>query len=169
MSRDRLSSPKTRFAMRRLVLAVSLAAAAIVAAGPASAWVAYRGGGGAAWHTPYGGGAVWHGPTVVAGGAPHWGYYNGGYNAGAVAAAGAVGVATGAMIGAAAASHPVYVAPAPVVVAPVVPVIGASYGALPPGCLATPAYGTTYYACGGYYYRPYYGPSGVVYTVVPAP
>ncbi len=151
----------SRSFLGRALLSVSLAAAAVTAASPASAWVAYRGGFGGAWHGPAGGGAVWHGPTVAAG--PGWGYHPPApvWNPGAAAAVGAgVGLATGVAIGAAAAPRP-YPVPVPV------PVVGATFAALPAGCAWTPAYG--YYSCAGAWYRPYYGPSGLVYSVVPAP
>ncbi|WP_334174190.1 hypothetical protein [Pseudoxanthobacter sp.] len=159
----------SRSLVSRAVLGISLAAAAAVAATPASAWVAYRGGFGGGWHGPAGGGAAWHGPTVAAGGwgyhppAPAWGYHPPAWNPGAAAAVGAgVGLATGVAIGAAAAAPRPY----PVPVAPM-PVVGATYGVLPGGCSWASAYG--YYSCGNVWYRPYYGPSGLVYTVVPAP
>lgn len=135
--------------MRKFALALSLVPALAVAT-PAAAWVGYHGGG--AWRGPAGGVHTWHG-GVVAGG-PRWGYgwhggcCWGGYSAGAVAGAAAVGAIAGAAVGAAAASGPAY------------------YSTLPGGCVQ-PSPGI--YACGGVYYKAFYGPNGVTYKPVPAP
>jgi hypothetical protein len=119
---------------------------------------------GGAYHAGYGGGAYYH-PAHVAGGC--WGCVS----AGAVAAAGVVGLAAGAAIGSAAASAS---SPTTVVVQqPVIvtgPAIGTEVMALPgSGCNSASVNGIRYYNCGGDYYRPHFGNNGVYYTVVPAP
>jgi hypothetical protein len=89
-----------------------------------------------------------------------------GYSAGAVAAAGVVGLAAGAAIGSAASSttvvqQPVYVTG---------PAIGTEVMALPgSGCNSVSANGIRYYNCGSAYYQPHFGSNGVYYTVVANP
>ncbi|MCC8999622.1 MAG: hypothetical protein LM522_09005 [Candidatus Contendobacter sp.] len=117
---------------------------------------------GGAYHAGYGGGAYYH-PAYAAGGC--WGCS--GYSAGAVAAAGVVGLAAGAAIGSAAAS-PTVVVQQPVYVN--APAIGSEVFALPSGgCNSVSANGIRYYNCGGGYYQPHFGSNGVYYTVVPSP
>lgn len=155
--------------MRALALAASLAALSLATVDPASAWVSYNRSG--SWTSPSGATRTWS-SSGTAGGA-HWGYgygyhpccstYHYGYSGAAVAGAAVAGAAVGAVAGAAVASA---ARPTTVVVAPA---YGATYAALPGGCTMITPSGATYYACGGVYYRPYYGPSGVVYQVVPAP
>ncbi|MEZ5575677.1 MAG: hypothetical protein R3F44_08505 [Candidatus Competibacteraceae bacterium] len=117
---------------------------------------------GGAYHAGYGGGAYYH-PAYHAGGC--WGCV-GGYSAGAVAAAGVVGLAAGAAIGSAASSttvvqQPVYVTG---------PAIGTEVMALPgSGCNSVSANGIRYYNCGSSYYQPHFGSNGVYYTVVANP
>jgi len=117
---------------------------------------------GGAYHAGYGGGAYYH-PGYAAGGC--WGCS--GYSAGAVAAAGVVGLAAGAAIGSAAAS-PTVVVQQPVYVTG--PAIGSEVFALPSsGCNSVSANGIRYYNCGGGYYQPHFGSNGVYYTVVANP
>ena len=114
---------------------------------------------GGAYHAGYGGGAYYH-PAYAAGGC--WGC-----GAGAVAAAGVVGLAAGAAIGSAA-SSPTVVVQQPVYVAG--PAIGSEVFALPSGgCSSVNANGIHYYNCGSGYYQPHFGSNGVYYTVVPSP
>ena len=114
---------------------------------------------GGAYHAGYGGGAYYH-PAYAAGGC--WGC-----GAGAVAAAGVVGLAAGAAIGSAA-SSPTVVVQQPVYVAS--PAIGSEVFALPSGgCSSVNANGVHYYNCGSGYYQPHFGSNGVYYTVVPSP
>ncbi|MCC8992092.1 MAG: hypothetical protein LM550_00015 [Candidatus Contendobacter sp.] len=116
---------------------------------------------GGAYHAGYGGGAYYH-PAYAAGGC--WGCVS---NAGAVAAAGVVGLAAGAAIGSAAASSPTVVVQQPVYVTG--PAIGSEVFALPGGCSSVSANGITYYNCGSAYYQPHFGSNGVYYTVVSSP
>lgn len=138
----------------------------------ASAWAHFSGGGFV--HGPRGGTAAWHRGGTVGGG---WGYhggavYHGGCwgcaSAGAVAAAGVVGLAAGAAIGSAAASTPsTVVVQQPVYVT--APAIGSTVLTLPGGCTGATVNGLQYYECGGSYYKPHFGSSGVNYTVVANP
>jgi hypothetical protein len=48
-------------------------------------------------------------------------------------------------------------------------VMGATYAALPAGCITPNVRGTTYDLCGNTWFKPSYGANGVYYTVVPAP
>ena len=117
---------------------------------------------GGAYHAGYGGGTYYH-PAYAAGGC--WGCS--GYSAGAVAAAGVVGLAAGAAIGSAASSPTVVVQQAVYVTGPA---IGSEVMALPgSGCASVSANGITYYNCGSSYYRPHFGSNGVYYTVVANP
>ncbi len=95
-----------------------------------------------------------------------------------VGAAAVAGFAVGAAV--AANSAPVYVAPAPVVVAnpqltygaPMYAApayIGSSVNALPYGAQSLVVNGTQYYQAGSTWYRPYFGSNGVYYTVVSPP
>lgn len=116
---------------------------------------------GGAYHAGYGGGAYYH-PAYPAGGC--WGCTTG-YSAGAVAAAGVVGLAAGAALGSAASSttvvqQPVYVSG---------PALGTEVVGLPGGCNSVSANGITYYNCGSSYYQPHFGSNGVYYTVVADP
>jgi hypothetical protein len=111
---------------------------------------------GGAYHAGYHGGAYYH-PAYAAGGC--WGCVSG-YSAGAVAAAGAVGLAVGAAIDSAAAQQPVYVNE---------PAIGSEVVGLPGGCNSVNANGVRYYHCGEAYYQPHFGSNGVYYTVVANP
>ncbi|SHE61230.1 hypothetical protein SAMN02745157_0555 [Kaistia soli DSM 19436] len=129
----------------KAVLSLLAAGALAASAMPASAWVAAHGAG--AWRGPAGGVHAYSG-GFVAGGGPRYGYaprygYGWGAPAGAVAGAAVAGAAVGLAVGATVAS-------------------------LPHTC-TTIAGPTVIYGCGGVYYSPYYGPSGVVYQVVPAP
>lgn len=154
-------------------------------------------GGFTSWHHGGWGGGAWGGATHVGyggvthvgyGGATHVGYggvYHAGYggayyhpaygggcwgcvsNAGAVAAAGVVGLAAGAAIGSAAASSPTVVVQQPVYVTG--PSIGTETLSLPGGCSSTAVNGVQYYNCGGSFYQPHFGSNGVYYTVVPNP
>jgi hypothetical protein len=117
---------------------------------------------GGAYHAGYGGGAYYH-PAYAAGGC--WGCS--GYSAGAVAAAGVVGLAAGAAIGSAA-SNSTTVVQQPVYVTG--PAIGSEVMALPgSGCDSVSANGIRYYNCGSAYYQPHFGSNGVYYTVVANP
>jgi hypothetical protein len=120
---------------------------------------------GGAYHAGYGGGAYYH-PAYVGGGC--WGCVSG-YSAGAVAAAGVVGLAAGAAIGSAASSdNSTVVVQQPVYVSG--PAIGSEVMALPGnGCASLFANGTRYYNCGDAYYQPHFGSNGVYYTVVANP
>lgn len=129
-----------------------------------SAGVAGYGG----YHTTAGGFTTYHPPAYGYPGyapyhppVPYPGCY-GCVNAGAVAAGVAVGAVAGAAV--AAAARPVVVAPA----YPAYP-IGVNYSVLPPAAVVNTIAGVTYYNVGATWFRPYYGPSGVYYTVVPAP
>ena len=125
------------------VLALVAAGSLLASSLPASAWVAAHGAG--AWRGPAGGVHAYSG-TVVAGGGARYGYaprYGYGYPAGAVAGAAVAGAAVGLAV-------------------------GATIASLPRSCV-TIAGPTVIYSCGGVYYSPYYGPSGVVYQVVPGP
>ncbi|MBS7696882.1 MULTISPECIES: DUF6515 family protein [unclassified Chelatococcus] len=158
---------------RHIALAIAAAGAALAvvsATSPASAWVAYHGGG--VWRGPAGGfhawhgGAAWGGPVVRPGWGYGWGY--GGPSPGAAAAVGAAaGLAAGAALGAAAAAPPpVYYAPPPVTTsAP----IGAMFASLPGGCTSATVSGVRYYRCGSTFYRPYYSNGRAVYQVVANP
>jgi len=77
-----------------------------------------------------------------------------GHRAGAVTAAGAVGLAAGA-----AAASPTVVVQQPVYVTG--PAIGTEVVALPGGCNSVSANGITYYNCGSAYYQPHFGGNGV--------
>ncbi len=134
-------------------LTFSKSALALLAAGsllasslPASAWVAAHSAG--AWRGPAGGVHTYNDTVVAGGGArygygPHYGYGAWGAPAGAVAGAAVAGAAVGLAV-------------------------GATIASLPRSC-ATIAGPTVIYGCGGVYYQPYYGPTGLVYQVVPAP
>jgi hypothetical protein len=137
-------------------------------------------GGGGSWHatganggTAYGGydhynGAyygAYHPPTVVNDYYGHGCYDCGGWNAGAVAAAGVAGLAAGAAIGTAnanaaasttAASYGGYI-------------MNDVYSTLPAGCNYDPRGGAAYYACGPTWFKPSYGANGIFYRVVPYP
>jgi hypothetical protein len=121
---------------------------------------------GGAYHAGYGGGAYYHPVYHPTYGGGCWGCTTG-YSAGAVAAAGVVGLAAGAAIGSAAAS-PTVVVQQPVYVTG--PAIGSEVFALPgSGCNSVSANGVRYYNCGDAYYRPHFGSNGVYYTVVANP
>jgi hypothetical protein len=79
---------------------------------------------------------------------------------------------------------PVYVAPVPVYVTPApayvnpqqVPnvlttsfPVGTNFMTLPQGCNAMTIYGQAYYQCGVNWMKPFQGPSGPYFSVVPAP
>ena len=166
---------------RKQILALGMAGLIILPV-QADAWGGFRGGGfhagaggfttwhhagwggggfGGAYHAGYGGGAYYH-PAYPAGGC--WGCTTG-YSAGAVAAAGVVGLAAGAALGSAASSttvvqQPVYVSG---------PALGTEVVGLPGGCNSVSANGITYYNCGSSYYQPHFGSNGVYYTVVADP
>lgn len=127
--------------MSKTVLASLCAAAMFASVMPASAWVAGHSAG--VWRGPAGGVHAYSDSFAAGGGGVRYGYaprYYGGYSAGAVAGAAVAGAAVGAAI-------------------------GATIASLPPACVPAGAL----YVCGGVYYRAYYGPSGVVYQVVPGP
>jgi hypothetical protein len=137
-------------------------------------------GGGGSWHatgayggTAYGGYDHYNGayygayhPPAVVNTYYHNGCYNcGGWNAGAVAAAGAVGLAAGAAIGSANA----YSAGVAAGAAAGGYVMNDVYSKLPPGCNYDPQGGVAYYACGPTWFKPSYGANGIFYRVVPYP
>jgi hypothetical protein len=72
---------------------------------------------------------------------------------------------------------PVYVTPAPAYVAPQqVPnvlttsfPVGTNFMTLPQGCNAMTIYGQAYYQCGVNWMRPFQGPNGTYFSVVPPP
>jgi hypothetical protein len=72
---------------------------------------------------------------------------------------------------------PVYVAPAPAYVAPQqVPTVlttsfpvGTNFMTLPQGCNALTIHGQPYYQCGVNWMRPFQGPNGTYFSVVPPP
>ncbi len=104
----------------------------------------------------YGGGnGAYHPPAVVNAYYGSGCYNCGGWNGGAVVAAGAVGLAAGAAIGAAAAA-PAYA-------------YGTTYAGLPSGCIVSAAGRATYYSCNGTWFAPYYGANGTYYRVIPPP
>ena len=47
--------------------------------------------------------------------------------------------------------------------------MGLNYAASPPGSMAIPRSGVTYYLNGNTWIKPLYGANGVYYTVVPTP
>jgi hypothetical protein len=149
--------------MKRL-MTLALIGTILAVSSRSGAWVAYHGAG--YGHVGYGG-ACWHG-----------GWSCGGVSTGTAVAAGLTGLAAGAIIGSSIArantptyvvgSAPVVYAPAPVVLAPSVP-IGSIYYSLPYGVQSANINGVQYYVLGGTYYRPYFGNNGVYYQVVPNP
>ncbi|MCX5479233.1 hypothetical protein OSH08_09470 [Kaistia geumhonensis] len=135
----------SKISVSKPVLALLAAGSLLASAMPASAWVAAHSAG--VWRGPAGGVHAYS-DSFAAGGprygyAPRYGYGGWGAPAGAVAGA----AVAGAVVGAA---------------------VGATVASLPRSCV-TIAGPTVIYSCGGVYYSPYYGPSGVVYQVVPAP
>ena len=132
----------SKISVSKPVLALLAAGSLLASSMPASAWVAAHSAG--VWRGPAGGVHAYS-DGFAAGGprygyAPRYGYGWGAPAAGAVAGAAVAGAVVGAAVGATVASLPRACVP---------------YGAL--------------YSCGGVYYQPYYGPTGVVYQVVPAP
>jgi hypothetical protein len=139
-------------------------------------------GGGGSWHatgayggTAYGGynhynGAyygAYHPPTVVNSYYGNGCYNCGGWNAGAVAAAGVAGLAAGAAIGSANA-YSAGVA-AGTAAADGGYLMNDIYAKLPAGCNYDPRNGAAYYACGPTWFKPSYGANGIYYRVVPFP
>jgi len=142
-------------------------------------------GGDGSWHATgaYGGTAYggYKEPTTVYGGS-YYGTYHppttvnyygsgcyscGGWNTGAVAAAGAAGLATGAAIGAANANA--YAAGTAAGTTATGYVMNNIYATLPAGCFYDQRNGAAYYACGPTWFKPSYGANGIYYRVVPYP
>lgn len=125
----------------RAAVPIALVLGALSLPPTASAWVAYRGVG-------------WRRPAVGVG--VGWG---GGWGAARCCCCyGAVRPVAVA---------PVVAAPAPAVV--IQPQVTSTLYSLPPECTGFDVAGVHYYACGGSYYRPYFGNNGVYYQAVPNP